>query len=152
MSYQEKSAIAHLISTVLVIGLYGFFVFGMYQAGQFDGPDGLSLLGKAVLVMVVGGIVVNIVASILVSIVAGIVQNVTSGEFEPLVTDERDRLIELKAMSFATYALGIGFVGSMGLLALGQTAFVVLNLIVISGALADILGSLVKLVLYRRGF
>ena len=144
MTHEEKNTIAHLLSTAVVMGACVLFL------NQMLGADALSRLGRTILLVVIGGgIVTSIVAAILVNIVLAIAANDPSPS---MATDERDKLIQLKSMTLATYGLGVGFVLSMVALALGQSAFVVINLIVFSGALADILGSVVKIVIYRRGF
>jgi len=150
MSHEEKNTWAQLASTALVTGAYLLYVNQLLGAGVFAAPDGLAVLGRTVLiVMVGGGIVVNIFAAILVNIVFAI----ATGDAHPnMATDERDRMIELRSFRVAALGLGVGFVLSMVALALGQSAFVVLNLIIVTGALANVLSSIVKLVEYRRGF
>lgn len=151
MTYQERTALAHLISTIVVIGGFLYYVLSLHQQGVFNAPDGLATLGRAVLVMTAAGVVLSILAGIVVNIIAGMIHHARHGEDDDFITDERDKLLELKAMQVASYTLGIGFVLSMVALALGQSAFFIIVSLVVAGAIADIFASLTKLYLYRRG-
>lgn len=150
MSHEEKNTYAHLASTALVTAAYFIYVSQLAGSGAFDGPDGLAALGRTVLLVMVGG---GIVANIVIVILFNIGFAIAAGDPNPsFATDERDKLIELRSFRVAALGLGVGFVSSMGALALGQPAFVVINMIVATGALADLLASAVKLLEYRRGF
>jgi hypothetical protein len=152
MTYEERNTIAHLISTIAVVSGLFFYLFRLAPLEGATDAEALIMLGRAFLAMVVAGIVVTILASILVNVGAGIAEGVKSGGTPEFATDERDHQFELRTMRAATYALGAGFVGAMALLAFGQPAFTVFLLLILAGAIADVFGSVFKLVLYRRGF
>lgn len=152
MSYEERNTIAHLISTIVVVSGFFFYLLRMAPLEGASDAEALTILGRAFLVMVGAGIAATILATIVVNIGAGIAEGIRTGEEPAFETDERDRQIELRAMRMATLVLGAGFVASMALLAFGQPAFPVFLLIVLAGAVADVSGSVFKLILYRRGF
>ncbi len=149
MSYQEKRVAVSLISALIVFALYAFYMFGLYQDGRFDGPGASSLVGKSSFVL----IGVSIVASIVVQIAFTIIHAIVTREYERSMTDERDRLIELRAMKITLIAFSVGYLASMGVLAFEiLLPYMVFLLILISMFVANVLGDIAKLFLYRRGF
>ncbi len=149
MSQQERRVAASLISALIVFAAYAIIMFGMYQEGRFAGSGAASLVGKSTIALIVA----SIVASIVLQILFAIGHAVATREHERMVTDERDKLIELKAMQISYLAFSVGFLISMIVLALeGATAPMVLLIIVVSMFAASVVGDLVKLALYRRGF
>jgi hypothetical protein len=134
---------------VLVFGIYYAVVIQMVQDGCFDEADATALLGKSILLLIIGGIVLNIIMAIVFNIVFAIAENESQPSF---VVDERDKLIELRGLRISFYITGAGVILAMGALALGQSALLVFNLIVASFALGDVIGNIVMLRIYRRGF
>ena len=124
-------------------------MFGMFQEGRFDGPGASSLVGKSSFVLIGASIVVSIV----VQIVFAIIHAIATRENERFTSDERDKLIELKAMQIILITFSVGFLASMGVLALEMLLpYMVFLLIILSMFVANIIGDLAKLFLYRRGF
>ena len=149
MTQHQKSAVAALIGTILVIVIYSAIVFPLYAQGRFDGPEGARAIGVAILLLIAGGIVVNIVANILFSILHAIATNEPKPSF---LVDERDKAIELRGLRLYFIVVGVAFVLSMGALALDQPLFLVFNLMVFGFSLGDIASNVLKLVIHRRGF
>lgn len=148
MSYQENRTIAYLISSLLGVGLYSFYVIQQYQEGSFESTTISSFWGTVILVVIAMQIVLSIIAAILVSIIQAIVTR----EEEPTLSDERDKLIELKADRISYVVFGIGFLIAMITLAAGLTPLVMFNLIVFSLFGAGIVGYIMQLYFHRRGF
>ena len=149
MSYQEKRVAASLISALIVFALYAVYMFGLHQDGRFTDPDASALVGKSAFVLIGVSIVVSIVVQIGVTILHAIVTR----ECERSMTDERDKLIELRAMKITLIAFSIGYLASMGVLALEMLLpYMVFVLILLSMYVANVLGDISKLFLYRRGF
>ncbi len=149
MSFQEKRMVISFVSTLLVFSIYGAVIFQMHQHGRFDGADATSLLGRAILILIVGAIILNIALTIIFSIVMAIAQRESDPSF---VVDERDRHIELRATAISYYVFGTGFTLSMVALALGQPALWVFNMIVASFGVATLVEILAQIYFYRRGF
>jgi hypothetical protein len=149
MTYQEKNAITSLISTFIVFGIYYFQIFQFYQAGRFDAADANSFLGKAILVLIFGGIVVTIITAIVFNILHAIATNDPKPSF---VVDERDQMIELRSTRVSYYVMGAGFVCSMGVLAMGHSPILVFNLIVTSFGIGATIEGVMRLIYYRRGY
>ena len=148
MSYQENRIIAYLISSLLGVGIYSFYVIQKYQEGSFDSTMISSFWGSVILIVIGMQIVLSIIAAILVSIIRAIVTR----EEEPALSDERDQLIDLKANRISFSVFGVGFVIAMITLATGMAPLVMFNLIVFSLFGAGIIGYITQLYLYRRGF
>ncbi len=150
MTYQEKSVIASLVTTFVIFSIYFVKISEYCAAGRFETADGLSLLGKMILLLIVGGIVVSIIAHILIAIIYAIVTG--GGEIDSSMTDERDKQIELKSVTLSYYVFGAGFILSMIAMATGIQAVPVFNMIIISLACASVFEGLARLYFYRRGF
>ncbi len=149
MPYQEKSAIVSLISGVVVFALYYYFIRQMYQAGAFEEPGAGAEIGKSILWLIFGGIVVNIIGHIVFSTIYAIANR---EDAPSIVVDERDKLIELRALRVAYYIFGAGFVAAMIALALEQTYFLTFNILIFSFFVAGVAEGLMQVYLYRRGF
>ena len=150
LSFKERNIVAYLISMLLVFSIYGWLVSGLADAGRFDEPGGLALLGACILGLVVATIAVTFV----VVIAFNIVLTTVAGDMEDetaYMMDERDQMIELKSLKIAHYLTGTGVCLSMLALAFGGSAFLVFHLVMFSFAGADIIASLVQFRFYRKG-
>ena len=148
MSIKEKRIIGTLISNVLIFAAYLIIIIGMYQDGRFDGDDAARLVGQSILILIGAQIIGNIIVSIAVAIIHAI----ATREQEPDITDERDKLIELRALRLSFLLFGMTFVGGIAALAFGSTYFVAFQVLIAAGAISDVIGNLFRLRLYRRGF
>ncbi len=149
MSHQERNTIVELVCGLIIFSLYFYFVRQSYQAGMFDGADAGAQIGKLVLWLIFGGIVLNIIGHVLSNVIYKTIKNNTNSSF---IIDERDKLIELRAINIGYHIIGAGFIISMIALALGQSIFIVFNGIIFSFAFGTIIEASTKLYLYRRGF
>ena len=150
MSRREVGIVATVVSSLVVYGLYLVIVFGMYQEGRFDTADDTSLVGKAILLLMLAQIVAYIVTQIVVSAVsyAGAREEGPDRRF----VDERDKEIELRENRVSFIVVTVGFISSMVVVALGGSTLLVFNLFILALTLGDVFGKLRKLYLYRRGF
>lgn len=147
MTYQEKKSILNLISAILIFTVYCLYRYPQHPEGGLESADTFRYWGSFVLVLTA----VTIVAHILVSIVFNIVFRITTGEKEPAFEDELDKLIRLKSIrnSFAVFVLG--FLLAMASLVAGEPSPLMFMILVASGFLSDVTGSLSRLYHYRRG-
>lgn len=148
MSNQEKRAIVSILSTAIVFAFYCFYVYQKYSSGILDPANDFSQLGKIILIFIAVQIGFNIIITIIFSIINAIV---TGESDDPGFTDERDKLIGLKASQISYIIAGIGFASSLIALALGMIPFLLINIIFASFNLADIVGNFSQLWFYRRG-
>lgn len=147
MTYQEKKSIVSLFITILIFGAYCAYMVPQYPGSGTDTKEAFHYWGSFVLILMV----VSIVAHIVVSILFNIVFRMTTGEKEPAFADELDKLIELKANRNSFFVFIIGFLLAMGSLVLDQPSRVMFVILIGSGFLSDVTGSITKLYHYRSG-
>ena len=122
----------------------------MIQGGSFNSTNVFRLWG----IVIVLAILVTIFATILTHIVSNIIQAIKTKE-EPVIediADERDKLIDLRGTKITYFVSSIGVFLSMLTFALGQPPLVMFTLLIFFGVLAQIIGDISRLYLYRRGF
>ncbi|MEL6250835.1 MAG: hypothetical protein AAFR87_02390 [Bacteroidota bacterium] len=147
-SYQENRTISYLISMLLVTAYYLCYLWEEFQKGTFETDTIPSEWGWTVLKLIAAQIVLSVFASIGVSIIYAILNR----EMEKEVSDERDKLFELKTNQLSFTMFGLGFLSSMLCLGLGTSPLLVLNLIVLSIFVGSMVGYVAKLYFYRRGY
>lgn len=148
MYRREKQIIVSLISTVLILGFYSLYVYHRYLAGNMDLINDFKFWGKAFLIL----IPVTIVAQIIIHIVFFIVNKIVTNEDVPEITDERDKLIELKAIRISHWVFVFGFLLAMGSQAIGMKPWVMFLLLISSGFVSSLASEMAKIYYYRRGF
>lgn len=148
MSYHEKRAIVNVLSSVLITAGYSVYLYLRYLAGGGEFINDARFWAKAFLVF----IPISIVANIVISIVFVIHYRITTREEEPSITDERDKLIELKGNRNALYVFSIGVVLAMVMLALGMPIYAMFITLIYSGLLSSVVDEFTQFYLYRRGF
>jgi len=150
MSYQEKTITVSLVNFMLILGFYLIRVFQMILGGSFNSTNVFRLWG----IVIVLTIVVTILATILTHIVSGIIYAIKTKE-EPNIEeiqDERDKSINLRGTKVTYFASSIGVFLSMLTFALGQPPLVMFTMLIFFGVVAQIIGDISRLYLYRRGF
>ncbi|TJY39594.1 hypothetical protein E5161_18650 [Cohnella pontilimi] len=148
MTYQEKKSIVSLISTILIFVAYCLYKYPQFPEGGLDSTETFRYWGSFVLVLML----VSIIAHIVISIVFNIVFRITTGEKEPTFADELDKLIELKANRISFFVFILGFLLAMGSLVIDKPSQVMFMILIASGFLSDVTGSVTKLYHYRKGF
>lgn len=147
MSYSEREALAGLITSLIVIGLFLWQLTSQQAAGAFDGPDGLQQWAWSVLILIGWSIGI----AIAVNIAFAILHSILTGEKSDDRRDERDRDIDRRALTWAWYLLSLGLLGVIVSLAFGDTAFNAMNMVLALCVLSETFRDATKLVLYRRG-
>ncbi len=147
MTYQEKKSIVSLISAILIFGTYCLYMYPRHPVGGLESLETFRYWGSFVLNL----ILFSIVAHIIISIVFNIFFRITTGEKEPTFADELDKLIELKATRNSFFVFIIGFLLAMGSLVIYQPSQVMFIILITSGFISDVTGSITKLYHYRRG-
>ena len=149
MSSQEKRVTVSLLSSLIVLALYIYYGAGLHGSGALDGPEASYLVGKSAFVMIGVGIAVSIV----IHIIFTIVHTVTAGrQDDESGADERDKLIELKAMQIAFVTFSFAFLTLLGVMTFGSIGpYLVILITIASRYGASILADCIKLALYRRG-
>ena len=151
MSFQEKNITVSLVSFTLILGFYLVRLYQMIQAGGLNSSSVFRLWG----IVIVLAIIFTIVATILTHIVSAIIQAIKTGEENPEIediADERDRLIDLRGTKVTYFVSSIGVLLSMLTFTLGQPPLVMFTLLIFFGIVAQVIGDISRLLLYRRGF
>ncbi|MED4531559.1 hypothetical protein [Metabacillus fastidiosus] len=147
MTYQEKKSIVSLISAILIFGSFCLYMYPQYPEGGLGSAETFRYWGSFVLILTV----VSIVAHIIISIIFNIVFRMTTKEKEPKFMDELDKLIDLKANRNSFFVFIIGFLFAMGSLIIYEPSQMMFIILIASGFISDVIGSVTKLYHYRRG-
>ncbi|MDH4473319.1 MAG: hypothetical protein QE487_11990 [Fluviicola sp.] len=148
MENKEKQLLVSTLSNILILGSYTFYVYNHFVANNLTILNDLQFWGKAFLIL----IPVSIVAQIIIHILFAILTKVVTNEDLDTRRDERDKLIELKGIQVSHWTFILGFLLSMGSLALGMEIWVMFLTLILSGFFASILSDLTKFYFYRKGF
>jgi hypothetical protein len=151
MSFQEKNITVSLVISTMILGFYLIRIFQMIQSDSFTSTNVFWLWG----IIITLAIVATIVGTILTHIVSAIIQAIKTGEEDPKIEDikdERDTLIDLRGTKVTYTVFSIGVFLSMSTFVLGQPPLVMFSLLIFSGVVAQIIGDISRLYLYRRGF
>jgi hypothetical protein len=147
MSSQERRAIVSLLTTLLLAAIFFVYVLPRYPAGNPYSAAVFHFWGLAVVIL----IPVSIVANIAMSIVFSIVYSMATHEKVASLADERDKLIELRALRNALYVFTCGFFLAMGSLVIAMPPSVMFIVLMGSGYGAGVVGTISQLYLYRKG-
>ncbi len=147
MGHHEKQSIVSIIGSVLVIVLYSLYVYRHYIQADMGLLNDFRFWGKSFLYLIPVAIVVQIV----IQIVFAIVNRIVTQEDIPDITDERDRLIELKCIRISHWIFIIGFMLAMGALAAGMKPYVMFLTLISAGFLASLASEIAKIIYYRMG-
>ena len=150
MSFQEKNVTVTLVNFSLILGFYLLRLLQMIRDESFNATNVFRLWG----IVLVLGVVVTILATILTHIVSHIIEAIKTNE-KPVIediADERDKFIDLKGTKVTYLVSSIGAFFAMLTFVLGQPPLVMFILLIFFGVVAQIVGDIFRLYLYRRGF
>ena len=147
MGHHEKQSIVSIIGSVLVIGFYSLYVYRHYIQADMELLNDFQFWGKSFLYLIPVAIVVQIVIQILFAIANRIITQEDISD----ITDERDKLIELKSIRISHWIFTAGFMLAMGSLAMGMKPYVMFLTLISSGFVASLASEVAKIIWYRRG-
>jgi len=150
MPFEEKMTWVNLSVAVVVPIVYVVIMLG--RLGQSSAAD---ISYQAPLLIAIGiGVGLTIVGAIVVSIGTGISAELrgrdASSEIER--KDERDKSIARRGDLIGLYVACAGIAGVLALVMLEYDYFWIANAIYLSFIVSSIVGSVIKLVAYHRGF
>ncbi|MBU1019699.1 MAG: hypothetical protein KJ847_00675 [Firmicutes bacterium] len=152
MSYQETKSLTNIISTILITGIYALVVYQRYLNGIGDTSDVLRFWSITILIFIPISIVARIIILIIFSIIATIVQTAKGEEVDELdLTDERDKLIELKATKISMMIFALGFVLALVTQAVNMSEHMFFITMMVSGVFTEVVSDLATIVYYRKG-
>jgi hypothetical protein len=147
MYRKETRIIVTLISTILIFGFYVLYVYFKHVRGNPGILDDFRFWGRTFLIF----IPVAVAAEIILHIIFAIINKIVTNQDIPTITDEMDKLIELKALRISHWTFTAGFVSAMGFLAFGSKPYVMFIVVIIFGLLASIAEGITKIYYYRKG-
>ena len=148
MSYQERRTVVSLISTLVLAVIYFVWALRNYPGGNPYTPEVFHFWGASMFIVTP----LNIALQIAISIVFSVGYATATREKESSVTDERDRLIELRGIRNTLFTFAFGFLLAMGSLVLNLSPSVMFIIIFAFGFISGIVGYVSQLFYYRRGF
>jgi len=151
MSFQQRNITVSLVTFILILGLYMTRVFQLLQSDGFTPTNIFRLWGITIIL----SIVATIILTILAHIGSAVFQVIKTGDENPKIEDiqdERDKLIDLRGTRVTYVASSLGVLAAMLTFVFGQPPLVMFSLLVFFGLLAQIIGDISRLMLYRRGF
>ncbi|HAM63170.1 MAG: hypothetical protein A2Y20_04795 [Firmicutes bacterium GWF2_51_9] len=164
MSYQEKRTLFSILTGILILVAYGIYAYGKYQSGAMIAED-LTFWAKTILIFIGIGIAVNIVGQIVFHILIAIqiaikekLHDVNTDDKaieksiqNEMVTDEMDKMIELKSMQTGFFVSGMGFITGLIVLVLNYSPVVMLHIVFVSFSVGSLLEGFLQLYYYRKG-
>ncbi len=151
MSFQEKHITVTLVNFSLILIIFLIRVLQMFRTDTFTSTNVFRLWG----VIIVLAVVVTIAGTILTMIISAIIEAIKTGDENPQIedfADERDKLIDLRGTKVTYTVASLGTFLSMLTFVFGQEPLVMFTLLIFFGVLAQIIGDISRLMLYRRGF
>lgn len=147
MSYQERKNIVHIVGSLLITGTYFWYITQSGLAPDLSTEELLKFWAKSLLVL----IPVSIVGKIIVHIVFSITNAIATRDHKIPPTDERDKLIELRASRNASWIFGAGFILAMGALVMDASVTAMFVVLICGGLLSEIFDNASQLYFHRRG-
>lgn len=147
MSYQERRALVALFGTLVVNAGYLAYMLPRQPVGDAYSPEVFRFWGGFFLLLILLSILIQIALTILFIIL----NTIATRQREPDITDERDRLIELKARRNGFYAFTLGFLLAMIALVLDMPPSTMFLLMMAGGLASQIVDEFSAFWYYRRG-
>jgi hypothetical protein len=150
MSYEERATWVSTIVTVLVTGIYCVSVLN--QLGSV--PLAQIAYQKPMLMAIGAIIIVTIIGMILMSIGSAVAAEIKhSGSVDDIGRkDERDDHINRRGELVGYYVASVGIIGVIALAMLRADQFWIANALFLTLMIGGLTSSVVKIVIYRRGY
>ena len=150
MSTEEKNITVTMWSYVCILIYFVMRWMNMYQTIGLDKATIFSLWATVIAAI----ILVSIIGSILTHIIFAIVYAIKtqSDKAEPMITDERDKMIKLRGDKLGYIVFSVGVFIGMITYTMGQPTLIMFSIIVLSSIVSEIAADVFQLIIYRRGF
>ena len=164
MSYQEKRTIFTVVSGIILLVAYVLYTYGKIQSGNVDVED-LKFWANTMLVFIGIGIVITIISQIifhiLLAISIAVKEKIKNNDLSDeqiektinneMITDEMDKLIELKSMRIGFFLSGMGFIVGLLFLVFDYSPVIMLNILYVSFSVGSLLEGFTQIYYYRKG-
>jgi hypothetical protein len=147
MYRKETRILVTMISLILIPGIYALIVYNKYISGNPDILNDFTFWGKKFIVF----IPVMVVTLIFIHIVFAIINKIVTNQDIPTITDEMDKLIELKSIKISRWVTSLGFLLAFGSQAIGMQPWIMFATLISSCFLGGVVESIVQIYFYRKG-
>jgi len=144
---KEREIITTTVGILMMISLYAIYVYNKYVVPDPEIINNSQFWGKAFIFM----IPVVIVSMIIFMIFYAILKKIITKEDIDTLSDERDKLIDLKAMRISQLVNTVFMILAMGSQALGMELWVLFVILTASCFLGAFAEGMAKIFFYRRG-
>ncbi|HPN38462.1 MAG TPA: hypothetical protein PL041_08655 [Melioribacteraceae bacterium] len=144
---KEREIFLSLVISAITIITYSIY---LYNTEISINPELLNLpkfWGKSFLIL----IPISIVIQIIMHIIFAIINKILTNEEVPTLSDERDKLIELKGIKIAHWIFVIGFLLAMGSQAFDYKISVMFFILFIFGFISAFAEGIVQIYYYKKG-
>jgi hypothetical protein len=148
MDNKEKQILVTIISMILIFACYSLYIYNKYIVENFDIVNDFKFWGKTFLIL----IPVTIVSQIVIHIIFSIINKIVTNEDMSTLNDERDKIIDLKALRISHWIFTMGFLLAMISQAIGMPPYVMFIALCASGFVSGIISEIAKIYFYRKGF
>ena len=150
MSIQVQKAVFNFVTTILLIGGYLFYVFGIQGDVNLSKVLDIQFWGVFILKLTVLMVVAKIILFILFAIFKK-VKNRNMDEEDLEFMDERDKLIEMKSDRYSHWIAMFGFMVSMIPVSMGYSVQYMFITILIFGFVSALMSDVWKIYFYKKG-
>jgi hypothetical protein len=145
---REKGILLELISMIAIFAFYALYIYNKYISNNPERLNDIQFLAKAFFIF----LPIAIVAEIIIHIIFFIINKILTDEEVPVVKDERDKLIELRALRIYHWVSTLGFIAAIATQALGFKPWVMLVVFISFGLVSAIVSGISRYIFYSRGF
>jgi hypothetical protein len=147
MYRKERQELLTIFSLLLIPGIYALYVYYKFVADNPAIINDFSFWGKRFFILVP----IIVTALIIIHIVFAIIHKIVTNEDIPTLTDEMDRLIDLKSIRISRWVTSSFFLLALGTQAIGMQPWVMLATLVASCFLGGVVEGIAKIYFYRKG-
>jgi hypothetical protein len=144
MSYQEQQALVAIITNLMTSALYFFYRF---QSIDWNAPFDWKFWASVILWYLLTLIVVRIIIYIIFAILHAIITR----KEQPNISDEMDRLIDMRATVYFYHVFTLGIFLSIGSLLLDFPPFAMFIGFMLSMCIAGLVLEFASIYFYRKG-
>ena len=149
MSIQVQKAVFNLATTILIVGGYLFYIFGIHGDVFLSKVMSLQFWGVFILKFTVVMVAAKVILFILFFLFKRIKSNGRDEESLDFL-DERDKLIEIKSDRYSYWISSVGFIISMVPIAMGYSVDYMFSIILVFGIVSTVMHDVWKIYFYNK--
>jgi len=150
MAIAVQKAVFNLVTTVLLMGGYMFYIFGIYGDLYFPQAAEIQFWGSFILKLAGVMVVAKIVLFILFAIFRALKNEHEDKESLDFM-DERDKLIEMKSERYSNWVSMVGFIASMIPISMGYAVQYMFITLLSFGFVSGVMSEVWKIYFYKKG-